>query len=162
MISQESLITKRIYTNVIDWKATKRHILWCKVSLPREIPLQYEVPHIQVVALQSCWPNQPLCTTELTASSDAGVSPNCAVTNTWVRSSKCLCIWTDGLASFLHNSRLNKGIEEKKIFKKFRDLTRNWTQIACLVVSPSNHYTGMFSVLLCGCNWIRSMHGWLC
>ena len=37
---------------------------------------------------------------------------------------------------------------------EIRDLTRDWTQIARLVVSHSNYYTRMFSVLVWGCYWI--------
>ena len=46
--------------------------------------------------------------------------------------------------------------------KKIRDLTMNWTQVTCLAVSHSNHYTRMFSVLVWGCNWILFMHGSFC
>ena len=35
-----------------------------------------------------------------------------------------------------------------------RDLTKDWTQVTCLVVSHSNHYTRMFSVLVWDCKWI--------
>ena len=35
-----------------------------------------------------------------------------------------------------------------KNYKQFRDLTRNWTQIACLAVRDSNQYTRVFSVLV--------------
>ena len=35
-------------------------------------------------------------------------------------------------------------IQQNQIYNKFRDLTKNWTQIACLAVSHSNHYTRMF------------------
>ena len=60
---------------------------------------------------------------------------------------------------FFHNSHRIWQIE----LNKFRELTRDWTQITSLVVSHSNHYTRMFSVrLLRGCNQILFMHGWLC
>ena len=55
---------------------------------------------------------------------------------------------------FFHNSRLIRRIQQNKIYKKFRDLTRNWTQITCLTVRCLNHYTRMFSVLVWGYNWI--------
>ena len=45
---------------------------------------------------------------------------------------------------------------------KIRDLTRDWTQIACLAARQFNHYTRMFSMLVWGCNWILFMHGWFC
>ena len=63
---------------------------------------------------------------------------------------------------FFHNSRLIRRIQQNKIYKKFRDLTRNWTQITCLTVRHLNHYTKLFSVLVWGYNWILFMLGWLC
>ena len=63
---------------------------------------------------------------------------------------------------FFHNSRLIRQIQQNKIYKKFRDLTRNWIQIACLTVRHLNHYTRMFSVLVSGWNWMLFMHGWFC
>ena len=65
-------------------------------------------------------------------------------------------------SSSLHNSRLIRRIQQNKIYKKFRDWTRNWTWITCLTVRHLNHYTRMFSVLVWGCNWILFMHGWFC
>ena len=53
-------------------------------------------------------------------------------------------------------------LNKKKLPKKLRDLTRNWTNMACLAVRDFNHYTRMFSVLVWGCNWILFMHGWFC
>ena len=41
-------------------------------------------------------------------------------------------------------------------------MTRDWTQITCLVVKYFNHYTRMFSVLVWGYNWILFKHGWFC
>ena len=64
-------------------------------------------------------------------------------------------------SNFFHNSHLIRQIEQN-IFQKFRDLTRNWTQIACLAVNHSNHYTRMFSVLVWGCDWTLFIHGWSC
>ena len=67
-------------------------------------------------------------------------------------------------SSFFHKSRLlnrddfNKNI----IYKKFRDLTKDWTQIARLAVSHSNQYIKMFSLLVWGLNWILFMHRWFC
>ena len=61
-----------------------------------------------------------------------------------------------------HNSRLIRRIQPQKIYKKFRDLTRDWTQITCLSVSHSNHYARMFFMLVEGCYWILFMHGWFC
>ena len=48
------------------------------------------------------------------------------------------------------------------MYTKFRDLTRDWTQVACLAVSHSNHYTRMFPVLVWGYNWIQFIFGWFC
>ena len=59
---------------------------------------------------------------------------------------------------FFHKFR----IQQNKIYKKFIAFTRDWTQIACLAVSLSNHYTRMFSVFVWGCNRIIFMHGWFC
>ena len=53
-------------------------------------------------------------------------------------------------------------IQQNKIYKKIRDLTKDWTQIPCLAVIHSNHYTSMFSVLVWDYKWILSMHGWFC
>ena len=63
---------------------------------------------------------------------------------------------------FFHNSCLIRQIQQNKIYKKFRDLPRNWTQIACLTVRYLNHYTKLFSVLVWGYNWILFMLGWFC
>ena len=63
---------------------------------------------------------------------------------------------------FFHNSRLIRWIQQKKIYKKFRDLTSDWTQITCLTVRHPNHYTRVFSVFVWGYNWILFMHGWFC
>ena len=63
---------------------------------------------------------------------------------------------------FFHNSRLIRWIQQKQLAKKPRDLTRDWTQIACIAVRHLNHYTKLFSVLVWGCNWIPFMHGWFC
>ena len=49
---------------------------------------------------------------------------------------------------FFHNSHLIRWIEQKRIYKRIWDVTRNWTQINCLAVRHFNHYTRMFSVLL--------------
>ena len=65
-------------------------------------------------------------------------------------------------ASFFHNSRLIRRIQQKEILKKFRDLSRNRTQIACLAVGHLNHYTKLFSVLVWHCNSILFMHEWFC
>ena len=62
---------------------------------------------------------------------------------------------------FFHSSRLIRRIEQKKNLQ-FGDMTRDWTQIACLAVKHFNHYTRMFSVLVWGCNWMLFMHGWFC
>ena len=61
------------------------------------------------------------------------------------------------LFGFFHNSRLIRRIQQNKIYKK-RDLTRDWTWIACLTVRHLNHYARMFSVLVWVCNWILFMH----
>ena len=74
----------------------------------------------------------------------------------------CCGVFFPEHSSFFHNSRLIRWIQQNKIYKKFRDLTRNWTWIACLTVRHLNHYTTMFSVLVWGCNWILFMHGWFC
>ena len=72
------------------------------------------------------------------------------------------CIFTGNLTKdFLHNSRLIDQFNEIK-FTKITNLTKDWTQIACLAVSHSVHYTRMFSMLVWSCNQILSMHGWLC
>ena len=42
---------------------------------------------------------------------------------------------------FFHNSRLNSWIQQNKIYNKFIDLIRDWTQIACLVFSHFKHYS---------------------
>ena len=63
---------------------------------------------------------------------------------------------------FFHNSRLFGWIQQKKIYKTFRGLTRDWTQINCLGVSHSNYYTGMFSMFVWGYNWILFMNGRFC
>ena len=49
-----------------------------------------------------------------------------------------------------------------KKYKKFRDLTRNWTHITCVAVIYSNHCTRMISVLVWGCNWIQVIPVWFC
>ena len=52
--------------------------------------------------------------------------------------------WT--LAVFFQNPRIIRQIEQKTYLQNIlRDLTRNWTQIACLAVRRLNHYTRMFS-----------------
>ena len=56
-----------------------------------------------------------------------------------------------------HNSHLIRWIWQNIIYTKLKDLTRHQTRIACLTVSHSNHYTGIF---LWDCNWILFMHGW--
>ena len=63
---------------------------------------------------------------------------------------------------FFHNFRLIRWIEQKIIYKKFGDMTKDWTQITYLAVRHFNHYTRMFSVLVWGCNWILFTHGWFC
>ena len=50
---------------------------------------------------------------------------------------------------FFHNSRLIRRIQQK-----------DWSQINCLTVSLSNHYTRMFSVLVWDCKWIL-VHAWM-
>ena len=62
---------------------------------------------------------------------------------------------------FFHNCCLIRWTHEKK-YKKFRDLTSDWTQVICLAVSHSNHYIRKFSVLMWGCIWIVFMLGWFC
>ena len=62
---------------------------------------------------------------------------------------------------FFHNSRLIRQIQPN-IFLKFRDLNRNWTQMACSPVRHLNHYTKLFSVLVWDYNWILFMHRWFC
>ena len=59
---------------------------------------------------------------------------------------------------FFHNSCLIRWIQQKN-YDKIINFTRDWTQISCLAVSHSNHYTWMISVLMWGCNWILFMHG---
>ena len=59
-----------------------------------------------------------------------------------------------------HNSCLIRWIQQIKMYKKFIDLTKDWTQIAWLTISHPNHYTRMFFVLMWGCYWILFMHGW--
>ena len=39
-----------------------------------------------------------------------------------------------------------------------RDLTKDWTQIACLAVSHSNHYIGMF--FFCLCETVIECYSW--
>ena len=63
---------------------------------------------------------------------------------------------------FFHNSRLIRWIQLKKKFQNFSDLTRNWTQIACLTVRHLNHYTKLISVLVWGSYLILFMLGWVC
>ena len=41
-------------------------------------------------------------------------------------------------------------------------MTRDWTQIACLAVRPSNNYHRIFSVYMWGYNWILFMLWWFC
>ena len=65
-----------------------------------------------------------------------------------VKQCHCECtLWTNAIC-------LSKS--KDKIF-----MARDWTQIICLAVSHSNHYTRMFSVLVWGCNWIFFVLGWL-
>ena len=66
------------------------------------------------------------------------------------------------LFEFFHNFRLIRRIQQNKIYKKFRDLTMNWTQIPYLDLRHLNHYTKLFSVLVWGHNWMLFMHGWFC
>ena len=61
--------------------------------------------------------------------------------------------WTIETFEVFNNSCLIRQILQSNIYKKFRD-ARDWTQMACLVVSHSDHYTRMFSVLVWECNWI--------
>ena len=63
---------------------------------------------------------------------------------------------------FFHNSRLIRRIQHNKIYKKYRDLTRDWTTDRLLDSRLLNHYTKLFSVLVWGYNWILFMHGWFC
>ena len=65
-------------------------------------------------------------------------------------------------SSFFHNSRLIRWIQQNKIYKKFRDLIRNWTQVTCLTVRHLNHYTKLVSVPVWGYNWILFMLKWFC
>ena len=54
-------------------------------------------------------------------------------------------------SEFFHNSRLIRWIQQNKIYKKFRDLTKNF--------SHTNHYTRM---ILCLCeDEIESIHDWV-
>ena len=69
---------------------------------------------------------------------------------------------TDQIIEFFHNSRLIIWIQQNKIYKQFRGLTKDWTQTTRFVVSHSKHYTRMFSVLMWSSNWILLMHGWFC
>ena len=69
----------------------------------------------------------------------------------------CTCI-RDFFIILIELDKFNK----IQFIKIIRDLVRDWTQIICLIVSHSNHYTRMFSVLLWGCNWMLFMHGWFC
>ena len=73
----------------------------------------------------------------------------------WVSVQKVHQSWTQNRV--FHNSRLIRWIQ-----KKFRDLTRNWTQVSCLTARHFNLYTRMFSVLAWGYNWILFMHWWFC
>ena len=50
-------------------------------------------------------------------------------------------MWLQKTYDFFHNSRQIRRIEQKRIYKKFGDMTRDWTQIACLAVEHFNHYT---------------------
>ena len=73
--------------------------------------------------------------------------------------------WTsdkEDTVEFFHNSRLIRRIQQKEIYEKFRGLSRDWTQIACLAVRYLNHYTNLFSVFVWDCNSILFMHGWFC
>ena len=78
------------------------------------------------------------------------------------RYNRVLTKMTMGTFEFFHNSRLIRRIQQNKIYKKLRNLTRDWTQITCLTVRHLKHYTRMFSVLVWGCNWILFMLGWFC
>ena len=60
--------------------------------------------------------------------------------------------------SFFYNSSLIGRMHQQKNPKN----SRGWTQITCLAVNHSNHYTRMFSVLVWGSNLILFMHGWFC
>ena len=53
---------------------------------------------------------------------------------------------------FFHISRLMRRIEQNRIHKNFGDLTH----LACLAVRHYNRHTRIFSVLVWGCNWIKS------
>ena len=81
----------------------------------------------------------------------------------WISFNDSSCwLSTFFIIEIFHNSRVIRRIQHNKIYKKFRDLTRTWTQITCLAVSHSNRYTRMFSKLLWDCNWVLFMHGWFC
>ena len=54
---------------------------------------------------------------------------------------------------FFHNSCLIRQIQQKN-YKKFRDLTTDWTLIACLAVNHSSHYTSVRLLL-------NSIHAWV-
>ena len=41
-----------------------------------------------------------------------------------------------------------------KFTKKLTDLAKDWTQVTCLAISHSNHYTRLFSMVEGGCKWI--------
>ena len=73
-------------------------------------------------------------------------------------------VWRSRVSfEFFRNSCLIRWIQQNQIYQKSVDLTRDWTQIKCLAVSHSNHYTiTLFSVLVWGCYWILFMHGWFC
>ena len=60
---------------------------------------------------------------------------------------KQLAVLVMPFSRVFHNSRLIRQIDKKII-----DLTKDWTQNACLAVNHSNHYTRMFSVLVWLCN----------
>ena len=51
---------------------------------------------------------------------------------------------------FIHSSRLIRRMESKLFAKNWR------------LDQRLNHYTRMFSLLVCGCNWILFMHGCFC
>ena len=59
---------------------------------------------------------------------------------------------------FVKQNQSNKiNLKKYIIYKKLTDLSKDWTQVTCLAVNHSNHYT------LCLCetiNWF--MHGWFC
>ena len=69
-------------------------------------------------------------------------------------------VWSEATIDLFHNSSLIRWIKQNKIYKHFRDLTNDWTKIAWLAFSHSNHYIRMFSGLMWGYNWILFMHGW--